>query len=92
MTEAGYRVRGRVQGVGYRWWTRTQAERLGLHGSVRNCEDGSVELHVRGPADAVSRLAALLKEGPPLAQVDAVEPIPFAGASDGTFQIVRPKP
>lgn len=89
MTEAGYRVRGRVQGVGFRWWARTQAERLGLHGSVRNCPDGSVEFHARGPADAVERMTALLHRGPPLARVDAVEPVPFRAPSTDAFEVLR---
>ena len=43
-----YRIVGRVQGVGFRWWTRRTAERLSLYGSVRNLTDGSVEVHVTG--------------------------------------------
>ena len=41
---------GRVQGVGYRWWARAQATRLGLEGAVWNVDDGSVEVHARGAA------------------------------------------
>ena len=40
----GYSVNGRVQGVGFRWWTRRTADRLGIAGSVRNLPDGSVEV------------------------------------------------
>jgi acylphosphatase len=76
MAEAGFRVRGRVQGVGFRWWTRAQASRLGVAGTVRNAADGSVEVHARGPESALAALERLLAEGPPHARVEAVEPIP----------------
>ncbi|HEX5724211.1 MAG TPA: acylphosphatase [Longimicrobiaceae bacterium] len=89
MTEAGYRVRGRVQGVGFRWWTRHQATRLGLAGTVRNCADGSVEVHVRGPGAAVAELERLLTEGPPHAHVAAVEQIPYGAAAATSFDVVR---
>ncbi|HUF75562.1 MAG TPA: acylphosphatase [Longimicrobiales bacterium] len=75
-TRRGFRVSGRVQGVGFRWWTRRTAQRLGLGGSVRNLPDGTVEVHAAGPADVVARLEAALQEGPPGARVDAVSVIP----------------
>ena len=73
MAEAGFRVTGRVQGVGFRWWTRAQAIRLGLDGTVRNADDGSVEVEARGPEPALAELERLLNEGPPHARVRAVE-------------------
>jgi len=73
MAEAGFRVTGRVQGVGFRWWTRAQALRLGLAGTVRNAGDGSVEVQARGPDPAVAELERLLNQGPPHARVRAVE-------------------
>jgi acylphosphatase len=73
MAEAGFRVTGRVQGVGFRWWTRAQAIRLGLDGTVRNADDGSVEVQARGPEPALTELERLLNEGPPHARVRAVE-------------------
>ena len=73
------RVTGRVQGVGFRWSARREAERLGLRGSVRNRADGSVEVHAEGPRDAVASFRAWLERGPRGAQVVRVEPI----ASDG---------
>ena len=66
-------VRGRVQGVAFRWSTRAEAERLGVAGWVRNRPDGSVEAVFEGPADAVARAEAFCGTGPPAARVDAVE-------------------
>lgn len=66
------RIEGRVQGVGFRENCVRQARALGLAGYVRNRRDGSVEVLLQGPADAVSRLEDWLHEGPPLARVDRV--------------------
>lgn len=66
-------VSGRVQGVWYRGWTVDQAHTLGLDGWVRNRTDGTVEIVVAGPADAVERLATLCKQGPHDARVDGIE-------------------
>jgi acylphosphatase len=57
-------VRGHVQGVGFRWWTRARALELGLVGYARNLPDGRVEVVAQGPGDAVDRLIALLEEAP----------------------------
>lgn len=89
MTEAGYRVRGRVQGVGFRWWTRTRARALGLAGTVRNCPDGTVEVRVRGDDEPVEELRRLLSDGPPGARVDGVEEFPPGTIEEGTFEIAR---
>jgi acylphosphatase len=67
------RVRGRVQGVGYRDAFRSRAERLGVAGWVRNRSDGSVEALLQGDAQAVARLIAWAHRGPTLAQVESVE-------------------
>jgi acylphosphatase len=53
-------VRGRVQGVGFRWWTRARALELGLAGWARNLEDGRVEVVAQGSRDACEQLLALL--------------------------------
>ena len=57
-------VSGRVQGVGFRWWTRSQAEQLGLVGTASNLPDGRVEVVAQGDGDALDRLIALLEEEP----------------------------
>ncbi|HKX67202.1 MAG TPA: acylphosphatase [Intrasporangium sp.] len=57
-------VRGRVQGVGFRWWTRARALELGLVGHARNLVDGRVEVVAQGDPDAVHQLEQLLREEP----------------------------
>ena len=54
-------VRGRVQGVGFRWWVRARALELGLVGSATNLEDGRVEVVAQGPAPACELLLDLLR-------------------------------
>jgi acylphosphatase len=90
MAEAAFRVTGRVQGVGFRWWARAQAAALGLTGTVRNAADGSVEVQARGPDHALAELERLLGEGPLHAQVSAVDRVPATLSStvDG-FNIIR---
>ena len=67
------RVRGRVQGVAFRYSTLRRAERAGVVGWVRNAADGSVEAHFQGAPDAVDALLAFVGQGPRLAVVEAVE-------------------
>ncbi|HEX7089296.1 MAG TPA: acylphosphatase [Longimicrobiales bacterium] len=74
--QRAFRIHGRVQGVGFRWWTQRHARELGLRGVVRNLVDGTVEVVAAGPADALDRLAALIREGPPTARVTRVEELP----------------
>lgn len=54
-------VEGRVQGVGFRWWTRREADALGLSGSATNLADGRVEVIAEGSQDACESLLALLQ-------------------------------
>lgn len=84
----GYRIRGRVQGVGFRWWTRRTATDLGLGGHVRNMPDGSVEVHVAGDADVLDALEKSLWHGPSAARVDEVERLsPDPSTPRDRFQI-----
>mgnify|MGYP005829604373 CR=1 FL=1 len=79
MAAACFLVSGRVQGVGFRAATRTEALRLGLCGHARNLRDGRVEVIARGDEDALEALGAWLREGPPAARVDAVAREAWAG-------------
>lgn len=67
------RVRGRVQGVGFRGAIREQALGLSVAGWVRNLPDGSVEALLEGPEVPVEALIAFCRRGPPGARVGAVE-------------------
>jgi acylphosphatase len=58
-------VSGRVQGVGFRWWTRSRALELGLGGSASNLPDGRVEVVAEGGRDACGALVTMLSEQPP---------------------------
>jgi acylphosphatase len=66
------RIRGKVQGVGFRYWSVRQASKLGLRGWVRNRSDGSVEAVAAGPKDALDAFVAACHTGPRAARVDSV--------------------
>ena len=66
-------VRGRVQGVGYRYFVEREAQLRDLEGWVRNRHDGSVEAVFSGSADAVTAMIAACRRGPSSARVDAVQ-------------------
>ena len=66
------RIRGRVQGVGYRDWMIREATRLGVQGWVRNRRDGSVEALVSGDAAAVAALLTACRAGPPMGWVESI--------------------
>lgn len=66
-------VRGRVQGVGFRWFVREEARRLGVAGWVRNRNDGAVELMAEGEDRALIVLERAARSGPAGAVVEAVE-------------------
>lgn len=65
-------VHGRVQGVGFRWWTRSRATELGLVGYASNLRDGRVEVVAEGLRPDCARLVDLLRGGATPGQVDLV--------------------
>jgi acylphosphatase len=67
------RIRGQVQGVGYRYSLRHEAQRTGVAGWVRNRTDGSVEALLQGAPERVAELIAWARRGPPGARVDEVQ-------------------
>ncbi|ARQ10447.1 acylphosphatase [Rhizobium etli] len=67
------RISGRVQGVGFRMWTRDEALRLGVTGWVRNEADGSVSALIAGADSAISAMIERLRRGPAGASVSGVE-------------------
>ena len=68
-------VSGRVQGVGFRWYTRSKALELGLAGWVANLPDGRVEAWIEGESAALESMLAWLAHGPPSARVTNVESV-----------------
>ena len=66
-------VRGRVQGVGFRWFVEREAHILEIAGWVRNNADGTVEVLAQGTRDQLAGLRSRLREGPRAARVDDVE-------------------
>jgi acylphosphatase len=87
MTARGFLVRGRVQGVGYRYFVLRAAASLGLGGWARNLPDGSVEVVAEGSEAALTRLEEQLREGPGLARVAGVERIAAAPVGERRFTI-----
>lgn len=79
---------GRVQGVGFRWWARRSALRLGVQGTVRNRADGSVEVHAAGPPDALEVFVDAIRVGPPGARVDIMRPIPPTSDLPADFRVI----
>jgi acylphosphatase len=65
-----------VQGVGFRWFVESHANALGLAGSVRNLDDGRVQIYAIGSPDQLNRLAGYLHQGPSHAEVRGVEEQP----------------
>jgi acylphosphatase len=66
-------VRGRVQGVGFRWFVEREAHILGLAGWVRNNADGAVEVLAQGTIEQLSSLRDRLRQGPRAARVDRID-------------------
>jgi acylphosphatase len=84
------RISGRIQGVGFRYWTAKQAARLRVTGWVRNEADGTVSCACAGEPAALDAFAAALRLGPPSARVDALEIKPLAaGETFRRFDIIR---
>jgi acylphosphatase len=68
-----FQISGRVQGVGFRYFTQAAAGREGIHGWVRNLPDGRVEVWAEGEADAIERFERSVRHGPPGARVEHVD-------------------
>ncbi len=89
MAAARFLVRGKVQGVFFRASAREQALALGLRGHAKNLADGRVEVLAAGENDRIEAMARWLRQGPPLARVDAVERSDIdAAVSADEFQVL----
>jgi acylphosphatase len=85
-----YLVKGRVQGVGFRWFVQREAAEIGLRGWVRNTEDGHVEVVAAGAPEELAELKDALRKGSRGSRVDAVledELAESEGANLGPFEI-----
>ncbi|MBZ5577337.1 MAG: acylphosphatase [Acidobacteriia bacterium] len=80
-------VRGRVQGVGFRYFAQRAAVELGLTGYVRNLDDGRVEVYAVGPEDKLSEFAGRLHRGPRCAEVHGVDEQESELRLYGSFEI-----
>jgi acylphosphatase len=74
------RLRGRVQGVGFRYFVRGVARELGVVGRVRNLPDGDVEIEIAGEPERVEELKAWVRQGPPGAVVAGLREEPLSAA------------
>lgn len=82
------KIRGRVQGVGYRYFTLQNARELGVNGWVKNMRDGTVEAVLAGPDRKVGGLIEKLKSGPFSARVSSIEELE-TDQQEGNFQDFR---
>lgn len=82
-------VRGRVQGVGFRWFAQREALLLGLTGWVANEPDGSVRCVATGPRATLEAFVVRLRDGPPSGQVDRVDLVwrPAVGDRGTSFDV-----
>ncbi|HEY0514108.1 MAG TPA: acylphosphatase [Thermoanaerobaculia bacterium] len=76
-------VSGRVQGVGFRWFTRKAAQELALSGRVRNLPDGRVEVEAAGEPGRLEAFRGRLRQGPPGARVTGLEEQEISPVPDG---------
>ena len=74
MKEVYIKIRGRVQGIGFRWFAVHEAKRIGgISGWVRNEADGRVEILMSGEEEKIDEMLLSCHKGPPLSRVDSVE-------------------
>jgi acylphosphatase len=82
-----YRVQGRVQGVGFRYFVQQNADALGIRGFVRNEDDGAVFVYAVGDPAAIERLAGRIRTGPRQSEVRTVEEKEAAIEKYSSFRI-----
>ncbi len=82
MAARRYRLTGRVQGVGFRYFTYRSAQRLGVKGWVRNRDDGDVEVHAEAESPILKEFEGHLRSGPFFARVLGLE---WTNVSTGPF-------
>lgn len=89
--EVYLKIDGRVQGIGFRAWAVRTAKELNVSGWVRNVDDGTVEIRMKGEEDQIDEMIKRAYQGPMLARVDEVKFLPkppsyfLPEVADGTF-------
>lgn len=83
-----YIITGRVQGVGYRYFTVRAAERFGVAGTVRNMADGSVEAVAEAALEVLEQFRAELERGPRFGRVDRIDEAPHTPSGLTTFRVL----
>ena len=76
-------VSGRVQGVGFRYYTISEAESLGVAGWVRNRSDGTVEIEAQAAAAVLDAFVEAIRRGPAFSEVDSVDETPIPESKQG---------
>jgi acylphosphatase len=82
-----FRVAGRVQGVGFRFFVEREAREIGVDGWVRNCSDGTVEVHAEASPAKMEQLRAALAQGPSESRVEQLSEQPAARLGCRGFNI-----
>ncbi|MFP4380131.1 MAG: acylphosphatase [Candidatus Sumerlaeia bacterium] len=67
------RISGRVQGVGFRYYTQNTAQKMGVTGWVRNASDGTVEAEAQADKETLERFIGKVRKGPPASSVDKID-------------------
>jgi acylphosphatase len=85
------RISGRVQGVGFRYFTYKKAQEYGITGWVKNCKDGSVEVLIAGEGPSIEKMMIAIRNGPSMAHVDRITELDseIKSAESDSFQIHR---
>lgn len=88
MNTKQFLIFGKVQGVGFRFFTWQQAQKIGLVGTVRNRDDGSVEVIAQGTEEQLIALKNWLQQGSKFAQVEKVLELDYSSHQFETFSVI----
>lgn len=89
MVTYNFIVKGRVQGVGFRFFTYISAKKLGIKGWVRNLDSGEVEAEVQGSPEKIEIFRNFLRKGPPFSKVLNLEEVTFQREEFDSFEILE---
>lgn len=89
MTTYHFIVKGRVQGVGFRYFTYANAKKLKINGWVRNLDSGDVEVEAQGSYESIERFRTSLKKGPMFSKVSALEESTLQREEFKSFEVLN---